>query len=411
MKELGSRCLNDCGVFTIIKTINIKMEELVKCTRTTKRVGIVIHSGTPIFRNGILQNAYFIKVCLEKLGMPCDFLCHEESPAPFGFQDLPLKRISTDPAVFDPTQYHTIITVTKGVTPKQYAYLKTFKIFNVGFICGNSFMADLEDFARGPRNANSITCIGKSSPTDELWLIPSFAHSLDYNTIMRASPSFIVPHLWSPVIMEEMAKTIFKLDPTNLHYNPWSHTGKKVDLLVLEPNTAFLKTAWVPIVAAEKLHLANPDLIESVYVFNFPVNKSSEIMVSELTIKDRLKKFDRLSIPEIFDFFNKRNTIPIIVSHQFHNALNYLYYECLHFGWPLVHNSPMLDGCGYFYDDISISGCANAILEAQLKHNKQLREYKERGLKYLERVDPLNEKVGSLWDQLINVGLAKHLTV
>jgi hypothetical protein len=387
------------------------MEELVKRNRSTKRVGIVIHSGTPIFKNGILQNAYFIKVCLEKLGMTCEFLCHEESPAPFGFKDLPLKRISTDPAIFDPTQYHTIMTVTKGVTPKQYTYLKSFKIFVVAFICGNAFMTDMEDFARGPRNANSISCIGKSSPSDELWLIPCYKHSLEYNTIMRGPPSFIVPHLWSPAIVEEMAVTSHKFPIANLHYNPWVHTGKKIDILILEPNIAFFKTSWLPIVAAEKLHLENPDLIESVYVFNFPVNKSSEIMISELTVKDRLKKFDRLSIPEIFEFFNKRNTMPIIVSHQFHNALNYLYYECLHFGWPLVHNSPMLDGCGYFYDDISISGCADAILKAHKHHNKQLREYKETGQKYLERVDPLNEKVCSIWDQLINVGLTKHLTL
>lgn len=385
------------------------MEELVRRTRSTKRVGIVIHSGTHIFKNGILQNAYFIKVCFEKLGMPCDFLCHETDPLPFGFQDLPLKRISTDPAIFDPTQYHTIITVTKGVTPTQYNYLKTFKIFVVAFICGNAFMTELEDFARGPRNVNAISCIGKSSPSDELWLIPCYKHSLEYNSIMRGTPSFIVPHLWSPTIVEEMARTTYKFPVSNLHYNPWTHTGKKIDILILEPNIAFFKTSWLPIVAAEKLHLEHPDLIESVYAFNFPVNKASEIMISELTVKDRLKKFDRLSIPEIFDFFNKRNTIPIIVSHQFHNALNYLYYECMYFGWPLVHNSPMLDGCGYFYDDISISGCATAILEAHTHHNKQLQEYKERGLNYLERVDPLNEKVCSIWDQLVNVGLSKHL--
>jgi len=70
----------------------------------------------------------------------------------------------------------------------------------------------------------------------------------------------------------------------------------------------------------------------------------------------------------------------------------------------------MLDNCGYFYDNISISGCADAIMEAHKNHNKQLREYKERGLKYLECVDPLNEKVCSIWDQLINVGLAKHIS-
>ncbi len=35
--------------------------------------------------------------------------------------------------------------------------------------------------------------------------------------------------------------------------------------------------------------------------------------------------------------------------HQWENAQNYVYYEALHAGYPLIHNSHLLDDCGYRY--------------------------------------------------------------
>ena len=39
----------------------------------------------------------------------------------------------------------------------------------------------------------------------------------------------------------------------------------------------------------------------------------------------------------------------IILSHQLKCELNYLYFEALYLGLPLLHNSPMISEYGYFY--------------------------------------------------------------
>ena len=115
------------------------MGDIIQSVKRDKKVGLLIHDKVNIFSSGILQNAYFIYVCFEKLGMKCQFLCYENNPSEFNFKHLTLKQISNDPAVFDPSEYHTIITITRGVTKEIKEILKKHKIAIVSFICGKSF--------------------------------------------------------------------------------------------------------------------------------------------------------------------------------------------------------------------------------------------------------------------------------
>jgi hypothetical protein len=179
--------------------------------------------------------------------------------------------------------------------------------------------------------------------------------------------------------------------------------------LIIEANISILKNAWLPIVAAEHLHMKNPDLFEFVYAFNWPENAHATKMGESLTLGSKLRRFKRLSMADIMTHFNAESSMPIFVSYQINNTLNYMYYECLYFGFPLVHNSPDLEGCGYYYPENDIAKCAEMILYAQKHHHKNLVEYIAKGRKYLERVDPLNSGVANTWKQLIDSVLVKHV--
>jgi hypothetical protein len=98
------------------------------------------------------------------------------------------------------------------------------------------------------------------------------------------------------------------------------------------------------------------------------------------------------------------------VSYQFKNPLNYIYYEALHFGYPLVHNSPDLDGNGYLYLEEDIVECANQILYATNHHNKTVNTYIEKGRTYLKKIDPESKDVGAIYSQLINEGIRTSLS-
>jgi GR25 family glycosyltransferase involved in LPS biosynthesis len=380
----------------------------IKPSKPSKKIGIVIHNKANLFTNGITQNAYFMYQCLESIGHTCQFLCNEENPSPFDHKDLKLKQISLNPLVFDPSEYHTVITVTRGFGKDIYDMLKRNKVGVISFVCGNHYMVDQEEFLHGvPGGKSSFK--GKGTSADELWIIPSYHHMVEYLELLTGKPGFLVPHLWSAEMIRLSAPKIIKQPEERLFYDITKRTSNKINLLILEPNLSFFKTSWMPIMAGEKLYRCHPELVEFVFAFNYPDNNHAYVMADSLTLGPKLRKFKRLSIQEILYHFNQENgCYPIFVSHQVLNTLNYLYYELLYYGFPLVHNSPDLDGCGYYYPDNNISKCVDAILYAHKHHDKGIETYKAKAREYLKRVDPLDAGVQSTFDQFVKASIVKN---
>ena len=372
-----------------------------------KKVGIVIHNKANLFTNGITQNAYFIYQCLEAAGYRCQLLCSEANPSPFDHRSLPLRQISTDPAIFDPSEYHTIILVTRSIARDVYDSMKRHKVSVVSYVCGNHYMVDQEEFVRGiPAGAGS-SFRGKGMCADEMWIIPSFQYSLEYLELLTGKSGYVIPHLWSPEMMRLSSPILIKQPEERLFYDITKRKSNKINIIILEPNLSFLKTSWLPILAGEKLYLEHPDLVEHVYAFNFPDNNHAYVMTEALTLGSKLRKFKRLSLLEIlYHFNNESGCYPIFVCHQVLNSLNYLYYELLYYGFPLIHNSPDLDGCGYHYPENNISKCVERILYAHKHHDKHIDTYRAHSLAYLERVNPLNKDVQGAFDQFISAGIA-----
>jgi len=100
-----------------------------------------------------------------------------------------------------------------------------------------------------------------------------------------------------------------------------------------------------------------------------------------------------MHIDEILPFFNSKSTMPIFVSHQYLNGLNYLYYELLALGYPLVHNSNDVGACGYHYPDNDIAKCTEAIQRAHKQYTYDVVEQKKYSDALLQTVDPDNSDV------------------
>ncbi len=388
----------------------VTADEIVKI-RAEKLVGIVIHDKANLFSNGITQNAYFIYQCLENAGLRCQFLCHEPNPVKFGYKDLTVKQISLNPLEFDASEYHTIITVTRGMLESHYKMFKEHKVRVVSFICGNSLMQHMEDFVKGATNPGFSAGIGMKANADELWIIPSLEYSVEYFKITKnISHAIIVPHLWSNQFLADVCTKFDKKPESALFYNSYSHTKRKLTVIIMEPNIGLVKNAWIPIIACEKINKMFPDLIENVFVFNYPKHSISHTMTDHLSLGKKLRKFERLSMSEIMLHFNKNESLTVFLSNQILTSLNYLYYEALYYGWPLVHNSTELDGCGYFYPEQDITKCAEAIMGAYNTHNLFPKSYIEKAHAFLDRCDPLNRDIKETFSQLIDYNISTALT-
>lgn len=365
-----------------------------------KYVGILIGNKETLFSSGIIQNTYYIYKCLDYNNIPCRFLCYDTKPEPLEYVNIPLYTLSEDPSIFDPAHYSVVISVRHHIGKTFYDLLKANKVSVVSFICGNSYMTDIEEFVRDSKIPGMTTFMGKGNMCDEVWTIPSYEYMIDYLELTRGKPTFSVPHLWSPEIIQAHLR-LKNVDEKGLFFDITKHTKKKIEILIVEPNMYLFKTGWLPICASEKVHIQNPELIENVFCFNYPDNSHAYNMADNLSLGSKLRKFKRIPMPELLDHFNKLDTFPIFVSHQVNNSLNYTYYEILYYGFPLVHNSPDLEGCGYYYPDHNLAKCAEQIMYAYTHHTKQLNVQKDLAKKFLSKIDPALPNAGNKWTQMI----------
>jgi hypothetical protein len=258
-------------------------------------------------------------------------------------------------------------------------------------------MKDQEDFVRGGGGGSFIH---RGDPMDELWVIPSYKNVLDYFQLIRGAPASIVPHLWSPSLFHRTMP-----DSSRLLYTLKRRT--KCSVIIMEPNYTIVKTAWLPIVACDLFHQRHPDLLEDVRVYNFPGHEHARTMVNNLTLGSRFKAVPRDSFVNVILQCNRDDTMPIFVCHQMNNSLNYLYYEALYYGFPLVHNSPDLEGCGYVYEGHDVKQCADAILKAYKEHDRSIDTYRDTAKEYLRRVDPENPDVRRVFEERLRASVAK----
>jgi hypothetical protein len=159
-----------------------------------------------------------------------------------------------------------------------------------------------------------------------------------------------------------------------------------------------VKTCVVQLMASEKLHLANPDLIDEIFIFCYPMeSKYLNTLVSKLSVGKKVRKFARLSVCEIFLHFNTLNTIPVFAFHQIYTPLNYSYYEIMYYGFPFVHNSPLLNEFGHYYTDLDIEMCAIQMYNAFRKHNDGFETKLAKNREYLETIDPTHVRCTERW--------------
>lgn len=374
-----------------------------------KKVGIVVSNQGSLYWNRFSQNAYFFYECCEAMGYSCQFLCAESNPYPFDHKYISIKQITTDSSIFNPLEYYIIVTTTVNVSDEVYSLLKSNKVCVIALVCGNKYVQDQEEFATGGDKVK--TFLGQRRNIDEQWVIPLYNNFVEYMELIHKKPTFVVPYMWSPEIVKMNAQIHLRKSESVLFYNTSNRKSKKINLIIVEPNLNCYNSAWLPIIAAEKLHIKHPDLIHAVYVFDFPSHNHAHQITNTLTVASKIKQFARLTMGEIMDFFNNQSEhMPVIVSHQILNSLNYLYYEMLYYGYPLIHNSSSLEECGYKYSEQNVTECVEQILHAVAHHDKQLHVYTNKVKKYLNSVDPYNTTVQKAFDKMITSSIEREKT-
>lgn len=204
-----------------------------------------------------------------------------------------------------------------------------------------------------------------------------------------------LPHLWEPYFLDKAIQA----NPKSQARWPFQSLGKEFKISIFEPNINVLKTTLIPFLISAKYYSSNRTAVKNILMFNGGKIKDNKafkrIVLNTDAGRDRVASVE--GRPNFASAMGQNGGI--VVSHQWENGLNYLYYEALYGGFPLVHNSPFLKDVGYYYEGFDVDDGVRALERAVLEHDENLEGYRENASVFLATVDPASERVVDAYDR------------
>lgn len=248
---------------------------------------------------------------------------------------------------------------------------------------GNDYVIDCERMVFDKPHGLLIS----GASYDGVWTLPQYEKTAApyYRSAMRADVR-ILPHLWSPAIL---AREIAALPAgVSFGYRPGRRRWR---VGIFEPNICMVKTGFIPMLCCEAAHRAEPDMLEHVWAYN-TFHMKEHASFNGFARSLNIVQHGLASFEGRFPFVQVVSAnVDAVVSHQWENAQNYVYYEALYGGYPLIHNSPLLDGCGYRYRDFDCEVGGLALRRAFAGHDADFGSYRQKANAYLRRLSPDNE--------------------
>lgn len=228
---------------------------------------------------------------------------------------------------------------------------------------------------------------------DQVWITPQHSHTGKswYETIYKC-PVHVVPQVWSPEIIEATKTAGFG----------WKRPTEGWRIASFDPNNTVMKTSHWPMLICENAFRQNPEAFKAFYITNttqFVENSAFKSFALALTSAHARNPADTGSVMS----FERRyltsqylgENCDAVVTHQWENELNYLYYDVLWGGYPLIHNSQALKQYGYFYPSFNAQAGAEALLRAVEKHRGK------RPMGLFESLSPTNPDLRAVHERLL----------
>ena len=185
--------------------------------------------------------------------------------------------------------------------------------------------------------------------------------------INKVYPSVLVtPYVWEPFFINDLADTY-------LHkpFAPYSFT-------IIEPNISFQKCSLIPIMICEAYFRRDNEKVQEVVVINGAKLLESVYFKSTILPTLELHKAGKLHLVQRSDTrtLAKAMKSNIFVAHTVNNEYNYIFFEHLLMGFPVIHNFPRFSKFGYYYTGDSIKEGLGAIDQVVEKHGERTEVYK-----------------------------------
>ena len=309
------------------------------------RIGITLGRASEdltdlLWSSGINQNAVLLGLLCQRLPMIGEVVFVDCSGRP---PPHPLGAWSGIPTIDPAAAAGRLDIIVECGARAEVAAMTSFRDRGgrlVSYMAGNAMALNFEALSSGLPHGEFMSDV----PFDAVWITPQhWTMNRDLARITRSPNVSVAPHLWEPLFLTEYART----HGLNPFYKPDRERPARIG--VLEPNVNVLKTFHLPLLVCEEAYRAEPSAVAEVLLFNTRHLVGTPHFDDLTTLLDlfgagRLFAEGRLATPEIL-----ARHVDTVVVHQWENDLNYLYWDVLWTGHPLVHNSPAAGEIGYHY--------------------------------------------------------------
>lgn len=325
------------------------------------RVGITIAHANDVpsvlWSNGIYQNIVYLALLFQQLkNVDVSLICY-----PFGEMPVhPIGQCFKIPTVNVRDEALKMDVIIELGIRLEKDFTDPYKGKLVSYMAGNQSIMNFESvFLAG--EAASRGSVVRPDGFDAVWITPQ--HMFTNARIVEAlgSPAEEAPHIWAPVAIEH-AVTSMGVDPKfRQPKNGWS-------LATFDPNINVVKSFHVPLLVADGAHKKSPDDIRRMMLFCSEHLKGrahfeSYVAATSLGKASKVTAEGRHGIVAMLG-----REVDAVITHQWENDLNYLYWDVMSLGYPLIHNSSRIKDAGYYYPDFDPAAGSEALLDALASH-------------------------------------------
>jgi hypothetical protein len=364
------------------------------------RVGISIFvrkGSQSVWENGIFQNCFFLATLLNRSSLVKEVYLvagggdGRASDGGDFLADSPVPVIDMDSAAA--SRLDVMIEMSAQLNREWIVAFRANGGRVASMRVGNDYVIDNERMVFGQPHALLIS----GAPYDAVWTLAEYERTcVPYFATTFRAPVRVVPHLWSPTILEREVARL----PEGKRFGYQSGRARW-RAGIFEPNICMVKTSFVPMLVCEAAHRTDREMLEHVWIYNTLQMKEHVsfhgFAMSLDIVKHGLASFEgRFPLCRVV-----ASDVDVLVTHHWENSQNYVYYEALYGGYPLIHNSPLLGDCGYRYHDFDCEEGGRALQRAFAEHDAELPGYREAARTFLATLDPDNEANVRAYDEAL----------
>lgn len=313
-----------------------------------------------LWSNGINQNIVYLALLMQKLsGIETSLVCYP-------FDDMPKHPIGTCfniKTVNNRAEALKLDVIIELGIRLERDFTQPYRDRGgrlVSYMAGNAMVMNFESvFLEGDASARG-SILGPDG-FDAVWITPQHMHMNAGATALVGGPVEEAPHIWAPAGIEHAI--------ASLGVNPaFKGRPDKWSLATFDPNINVVKSFHIPLLVAEAAHRQAPDPIRRMMLFcseHLKGRPHFENYVAHLSL-GKAGKVTAEARHGIVAMLGRE--VDAIITHQWENDLNYMYWDVLSLGYPLIHNSSRIKDAGYYYPDFDPTSGGLALLEALACH-------------------------------------------